>query len=476
MDDGWGWWPNDKSDPSVTAYVVFGLAKAKQAGFTVDAKVLNRGVQYLKRNLGTAPATGTTAAKTTADLSPWQLNQQAFMVYALAEAGALEPNRAGALFERREALSLYAKGYLALALNLIRDDASRSRIQTLLADISSKAIVSATAAHWEEGWVDFWNMNTDTRTTSILLDVLARLDPQHSLGPNTVRWLMSARRADRWETTQENAWAIMALTDWMVATGELAGDYNWQVTLNNASLGQGVVTPATVGNVTTLRADITRLLVDQTNGLVIQRSKSGSQTGQGQLYYTAHLKTYLPVEKLAPVNRGVVVSREYRLADCGLPSQPTNQPTSRPTAQCPLITQAKVGDVIAVKLSIVVPNRLHFLVVEDPLPAGTEAVDTSLRTTSQTSQGPEVERVPAKNGAATVAWWWDWWWTPTHTDLRDEKVALFATDLAPGSYEFTYQLRASLPGRFLTLPPTAYQMYFPEVWGRGAGGVFTVTE
>ena len=53
---------------------------------------------------------------------------------------------------------------------------------------------------------------------------------------------------------------------------------------------------------------------------------------------------------------------------------------------------------------------------------------------------------------------------------------LFETHLAPGTYEFTYQIRASLPGEFLTLPPTAYQMYFPEVWGRGAGSVFKITE
>ena len=31
------------------------------------------------------------------------------------------------------------------------------------------------------------------------------------------------------------------------------------------------------------------------------------------------------------------------------------------------------------------------------------------------------------------------------------------------------KMRASLPGEYLTLPPTASQMYFPEVWARGRG-------
>ena len=42
--------------------------------------------------------------------------------------------------------------------------------------------------------------------------------------------------------------------------------------------------------------------------------------------------------------------------------------------------------------------------------------------------------------------------------------------------ELACKIRASLPGEYLTLPPTASQMYFPEVWGRGAGSTFTVTE
>lgn len=461
IDGGWGWWQNDDSNIAVSAYIVFGLAKAKQAGFAVDQTVLDRGAQFLTRNLR-APG----------DLKDWQLNSQAFVLYALAEAGQMEPNRAGALFEVRERLSTYAQGYLALTFELIDDEAAAARIKTLLADITGKAVVSATAAHWEEGWTDFWNMNTDTRTTSIALAALARLDPQNSLGPNTVRWLMSARTADRWETTQENAWAIMALTDWMAATGELAGNYTWTVTLNGESLGAGSVTPATVKDAATLRADIGQLLLDQTNGLVISRTAAGDQTGKGQLYYTAHLKSYLPVEEVGSLSRGVSVNREYRLADCVTAlQQAANQAgkTRFDETACPAITQAKVGDVIRVKLTVVVPSNLHYVILEDPLPAGAEAIDTGLRTTSSTAQGPEMKQDQPSP-------WYDWAWTPTHVELRDEKTVMFASELTPGTYQFTYQIRASLPGVFLTLPATAYQMYFPEVWGRGAGSVFTVTE
>jgi uncharacterized protein YfaS (alpha-2-macroglobulin family) len=471
VDGGWGWWPKDESDGTVSAYVVLGLAKAKQAGFAVDAAALTRGTRYLKEQLA-APATLKGAA----------LNRQAILLYALAEAGADEPNRAGALYEERERLSLYAKGYLALAVGLMGDGASASRLQTLLADITGRAITSGTATHWEETWLDAWNMSSDTRTTAILLAVLARRAPKHPLTPNAVRWLMTARRADRWETTQENAWAIMALTDWLVASGELEGDYAWRVLLNGAALGQGQVTPATVAAdaaAPALRAAVggggreaAPLLVDQTNALVIQRAATADQLGKetaadkarGQLYYTVQMKSYQPVEKIGPVNRGVIISREYRLAECG-------------KQECPPIREARVGDVIDVRLRIIAAQQLHYLIVEDPLPAGAEAIDASLRTTARTARGPAAiaERVAEDGGELGDGRWWGWR-LPTHVDLRDEKTALFATELAPGSYEFRYQIRASLPGQFRLLPPTAYLMYQPEVWGRGAGGVFGVGE
>jgi hypothetical protein len=168
------------------------------------------------------------------------------------------------------------------------------------------------------------------------------------------------------------------------------------------------------------------------------------------------------VEKVEPLDRGVSVSREYRLADCG---------QTDPKQPCPTISEAKVGDVIDVKLTVVVPNSMYYFIVEDPLPAGAEALDTSLKTTSKTVEGPKVEQTDV-----SAAPYPKWSWTPDHVELRDEKAVLFQTALDPGTYEFTYQIRASLPGEFLTLPPTAYQMYFPEVWGRGAGSVFTVTE
>jgi len=439
-DGGWGWWVNDESSTLVTAYVVLGLVKAEEAGFAVDEGVLQLGVDFLQDNL-----------ETTARLqSGGAANRQAFVLYVLAEAGELQESRAAVLYGLRGRLENYGKAYLALAFGLL--DEEDPRVRTLLSDLNSAAIVSATGAHWQETEAERWNWNTDVRTTAVVLDALARLDPDNRLAPNVVRWLMHARTADRWETTQETAWSLIALTDWMVATGELEGEYSWGVRLNGEELGLGEVGPETVREVAEFRVKVADLLLGETNRLEIGRGD-----GPGVLYYTAHLHAYLPAEEVQALNRGIVVGRVYEQADCA--------------EDCRPIQEAKVGDQVRVRLTIIAPHDLYYVVVEDPFPAGTEPVDTSLQTTSVVGEQPEVHRT----GVAEPWWYWGWgWWWFSNTDLRDEKLVLFATSLPAGTYEYTYLLRIGLEGEYRVIPATAYEMYFPEVMGRSDGMVFTV--
>jgi uncharacterized protein YfaS (alpha-2-macroglobulin family) len=439
-DGGWGWWVNDRSDVLVSAYVVFGLVKAAQAGFVVNEGVVDRGVVFLQERIGVQMRSS----------SDWSADLSAFVLYALAEAGQADESRLATLHEARAGLSLYARAYLALAFGLV--DSDDRRIDTLLSDLNGAAIVSATGAHWQEGELGQWFWNTDTRTTAIVLDALARLDPDNDLAPGAVRWLMHARTADHWETTQETAWALIALTDWMIATGELTGDYAWSVGLNAAEIGAGRVTPDTIREVAEIQIAVRDLLLDQTNRLEIARGE-----GPGRLYYTAHLRAYLPVEQVQALNRGVVVGRSYERAECEENCQP--------------ISRAQVGDVVRVRLTIVAPHDRQYVVVEDPFPAGAEPIDASLLTTSVVGERPELTRTDQD-----LPWWyrgWGWWWF-SNTDLRDEKLVLFATSLPAGTYEYTYLVQIGLAGEYRVLPATAYEMYFPEVMGRSDGMVFTV--
>jgi hypothetical protein len=411
---------------------------ARDAGFAVDSSALERASAYLTGALDSDELT-----------IKYSANARSFVLYVLGVVGKGDLGRTVALYDQRDALGVYGKAYLILSLRTLLPNDS-SRVNTLVTEINNQAILSATGAHWEELETDYWTMSTDTRTTALVLLALCKANPSDPLLPNVVRWLMVARKEGHWETTQETAWSVMALTDFMVATGELEADYGYRVGLNTRLLGQGVVTSQDVGATRKLVVEVGDLLRDEANRIVIDRTISQApQTGKGQLYYSLSLRYFLPADQVKELDRGIVVQREYSLVD-------------RPKES---ISSAAVGDVIRVKLTLIAPSSLHYVVVEDPLPAGCEALDPSLKTTSAQYQDPSLV---SEDGRMP------YWWYFAHSEARDEKVALFATYLPAGTYEYTYLMRASLAGRFLTMPASASEMYFPEVFGRSDGLVFDI--
>lgn len=166
----------------------------------------------------------------------------------------------------------------------------------------------------------------------------------------------------------------------------------------------------------------------------------------------------MPVEALEPIGRGVMVAREYTAATCA-PEEET----------CERLSSIPVGEAVRVKLTIVAPHDLYYVVVEDPLPAGAEAVDQTLLTSSSLDSGEGLKPVEQ-----TYRWgYWGWWWF-SQSQIRDDKVVLFADYLPAGTYEYTYVMRASLPGEYQVMPTTAREFYFPEVFGRSDGMLFTI--
>ncbi|MFN8422147.1 MAG: MG2 domain-containing protein [Anaerolineae bacterium] len=452
-DGGWGWFApsgGGVSYPWLSAYALYGLEMARGAGFAVDDDVLKNAHDYLSNWLTVKPLRDRTA----------ELNERALVLFALAESDDLAASQAVRLYDHRAKLSLYGKALLAVALAdvAVPDD---PRVKALLTDLNSTAVTSASGTSWEEPEDDRWNGNTNTRSTAIILLALARLRPNDASLPNIVRWLMVNRDVDHWSSTQETAWAVLAFTEQMKASGELKADFTWNVTLGDKRLGQGTVDADNVDEPETLAAPVADLLGAGGGRLTITKS------GPGRAYYGAWLRYFVPAASAPPVAHGVTLGRQYLQV---------NPRTLKATGQP--ATDVKVGDYVQVKLTLIVPHELRYVLLEDPLPAGFEAVDTSLRTTSGAASGPELteQTDESEQDQAERGWWeWDWWSYWVASQIRDEKVAAFAEVLGAGSYDYTYLARAGVAGTFNVIPALVQEMYFPEVFGRSAGGVLTVT-
>ncbi len=443
MEDGsWSWWL-ERADFQVSAYATLGLIHAQRAGFSVREESLERAMGYLQRSLDIG-------LKSEARTLP-----QAFALYVLAEAGATWPEGAdAALFDARTQLDVTGRAYLALALGL--KDPEDPRVTTLLESLRADAEITANGAHWESMTAEYWI--TWTRATSIVLDALARLAPEDPLLPQAIRWLMIARKADRWETTQETTWAVIALTDAMVATGELQADYAWGVALNAEPLDEGHVTPETLREPVEYVIPVSDLLREWPNALEVSRGE-----GAGTLYYTADLFIYRPVDTLQAESRGMTIERQY----CAVEGTLSSTPWSTEFEPCTPISSAKPGDLVEVRLTLTLPRSRAYLLVEDFYPAGMEPVDPTLNTESQEGTAPETRRVNTGQ-----IWWWP---SFDHQELRDERAVFYASHLSAGTYQVRYYVRATLPGTYHVIPATASQMYLPEVWGRSAGERFVVS-
>jgi len=432
-DGGWNWWDGPDSDPQTSTYVVLGLLEARDSGYPVSQDVLYNGFKYLNDNLPNLYQNAST----------WQYNRYAFMLYVLVRGDALQAGDTIFIYENRSSLDLYGKAYLAQAMYIMNP--KNTRTDSLMSDLAAAAVMSAAGAHWEEkGPADYWNWNTDTRTTAIVLNAFVQIDPQNPITASAVRWLMAHRESGHWHSTQETSWSLIALTNWLTVSREYESNYQYAVGLNGMLLKQGTATKDNLTDTVKLQVQMKDLLKDVVNYLVFTRG-----SGNGNLYYDAYLSTTLPVESIQPLDQGMSLSRQYFTLD------DSKDP----------ITDIQRGQLVRVRLTMVVPDALHYMVIDDPLPAGLEAIDASIMTDTTVPTKYTIQDYNERG--------WGWWFF-THTELRDQKVVLSADYLPAGTYVYTYLARASTAGMFKVIPPTATEFYFPDVGGRGAGSSFTV--
>jgi uncharacterized protein YfaS (alpha-2-macroglobulin family) len=440
-DGGWGWWAENESDEYITAYVLFGLAKAQGAGFTVSASAISNAQNYINDNMAYPGST----------LESWQLDRLAFELFALKQSGAGNLELANLLYEVRDQLSPWGKALLTLSLDLL--SSSSDQVPTLISDLQATAIRSATGIHWEVDHPDWRNMTSTLSNSAIVIYTLAQVEPASTVLPDAVNYLMSNRDASGyWRSSYENAWILLAMDEVMKGTGELSSSYAFSASLNSNQIAVGEASGDTKLSPVTTSLPISVLYPHNPNALVIQR-----QSGTGRLYYTAALEVNRPVEDVAPLDRGISVSRSYYPFGANLK-------TASPS------TSTAVGDMLTVRLTIVVPADVYHFAVEDYIPGGTEILNTNLKTSLL---GPNGEPGPLYDPSDPFGSGWGWWLFNA-AQIYDDHITWAASYLPAGTYDLTYTLTVLQPGQYHVLPAHAWMLYFPEVQGNSAGTIMEI--
>jgi uncharacterized protein YfaS (alpha-2-macroglobulin family) len=319
-------------------------------------------------------------------------------------------------------------------------DADAQHRADLLRRINNAILPEGGYAHVEELNDPYllWFWNSNVRTTAITLDTLVRQTSDEQMTKQIVRWLMKVREKGRWRNTQENAWAMEALVDYYRRYEKETPNFTATATLGDAVLARDEFR----GRSTEAKLHDVPMMKLQSGPVQFTRE------GTGTLFYLMTLKYGLAGIFHDAADRGFSIERHYSQKDF------------------------KAGDLIKVTLRLRNTKERHFVAVTDPIPAGTEPVESWFATTA-TEMADQQRTDNPENYDWTSLWRRGGF---DHIERHDDRVNLFATRLSEGLHEFTYLVRATTAGTFVTAPARVEEMYEPEVFGRTATDVVEVKQ
>lgn len=474
-DGGIGYWSSeDWTTPWLSAYAGLTLLDARAAGIAVDDSVLARLGRYLRTSLDDprpirAPVIG------------WYERLQATLGDKVAAADFLSRlGQAHVAAENellRNAAQLAWEDRVRLAEVLARRQAFRAASGLLRPVWNSVKVEGRRATVPEVAYRYDHYFSSRVRPAARLLTATLAVDSANPLLGPLVETLVQQSRAGAlspWNT-QDYAAAVSALTavDQKMRAGAARP---FTVRSGGRTLFASAGVPAAAARVTIGDSSValTGLLAAGTESKSALRLSLAANGAGSPIYYFVTVQEVPKQRPVNPEDQGIRVERWYEKYD----------------APQPIVSIAE-GELVRVRLRVTVPEDRQFLIVDDALPAGLEAIDLSLRTASLTPGpgvgeksrylAPEEAEGEGEEGARQESEWyygsWDsGWWSPfDHKELRDDRVLYSATVLWKGTYTMTYLARATTPGTFIRPPAHAEEMYNPAVYGRSDGGSFTVT-
>ncbi len=478
-DGAFGYWADSpRGDTWLTAYALWGLHLAKVRGRPVPDGATESATRWLREQIA---ACGLDEARPGPKKRPafhdgqgmcggdedLTLSMQAFVVDVLAMTGRPDAGYASRLFARREKMPLFARALLAhaMALTKMRTDDAKE----LVKDAEAHVRVTPTGATISENLGSRYAplLDSDNRTTAIVLRALVTVDPGHPLAARLAKGLLAARRGGAWRSTQENAWALLALDDYRRAQEKDVPDFDARVFFGD----QKVLEAEFHGR--SVKAQSASFSADKIFGRSGQ-NLAFQVEGKGRLFYEARLRyarTELPT---LPLDRGFFVKKLVRSVKADALSDALRTiPESSSTT-------ASASDLVLVDLFVVTPDPRQQVIIDDPLPAGLEAVQANLATTARDlavtepggegDQGDEEEARDVDQRATGSTYQQSWY----HREMHDDRVLTFVDRMAAGMYHYRYLARATTTGRFVVPPTRVECMYEPEIFGRTGAVTFEV--
>lgn len=395
----WGWWDYGPKDPWMSAYALFGLMEAYKAGWSFSSQNPTEwgdGLSQLTKEKGFD-------------------SRQTLVAYVLSRTKGGQ-DRALELLKMlpslRNPVPDAAQWAMAsLAYQQIGDAANAQRAY----DEALKGLRRGTQN---------WNGSRVEELGCILWAGSELKLPVSQMRP-LLDQLAISRRGEGWYSTRDTAFALIGLSRYMAAYGELSGDRSAAISVNGQevfrkSFSQGdLFRPELVLQPKQLKL--------KNGALQLQVQREGAVSISGEL---RHLNTKMQQQDIPGLKiRRIITPVQGQPVPGGV---------------------LKKGQVYRVTIRLYATKTFRNLIVQCPVPAGMEPIDRG-----------KIE-----------SWEWSNWWDSQITGERE--VAMAVQWLDKGTREMSFVLKASTSGRFSALPVIVTDMYEPQVRASTAADWITI--
>ncbi len=411
------YWPGGTyANPWSSIYASHFLVEARKAGYEVADRVYEAMLEGLKTEAKFSPDM---EDENDAQKIKTEIALATYASYVLAAAG--QPDRGTMHYLKNRGaggLSDYSHFQLAGAFAL------SDELETALSMLPVSVLPNFNGKDTEKRETG-GTFNSPIRAQAIMLDVLAEVNENHPSIPTLVKNLSEAASdGNRWTTTQDNAFAFLALGKIMQKQADR--NYNGTIRINGEDFAD-------------FDANEIRFTDEAWDGTRIQISVKGD----GTCYYYWSAFGIQRDSYIEEYEHELQVRRRYFNKDGE-----------------ELTGTFVHGDLIVAEISVkALTANLENVVVVDMLPTGFEI------------ENPRLE------SRAGIPWLKTQGFKPDYLDIRDDRLIFFGTFPRQRERKFYYALRAVTQGEF-TLPPIAAEaMYDPtKSTVKGSMAIKVVTE
>lgn len=407
------------SDPFASAYALEAMAYARAQGIAVPSSALARASAFATHALADP-------GRFSWCDSPLCKAQVRFaMLWSLAQNGDRRTDGIESVVEQFNGFDNATQ--IEIARYLLATPGWQSRGSTFAQSLEQTLYLTGryATANLDTPWG--WRGDLVTSQAQMLQLLMDASAPGEQID-GAVRALVAQRCNCGWPTMPASAAAVVALRRY--SSSEHLGPMN--VSVDGLKAATSADFGATAKSVT---------ISVPTNDVIGKEIRIGSNGGA--VHYTM-LYTYDVPNDAPGMLSAFRVSREVR------PVGATAPLASMDLAPVAAAIEVAAGRVFDVGVRVIVDHPVDRVVIEDPLPAGFEAVDAAFRTSTQSL-------VAASDN-----------WEIGDRTIYKDRVMAFAEHLGPGVYELHYLVRSVTPGTYRWPGARAYLQDAPEQFGRSA--------